>query len=101
MIIPVSDRRNSTDKLGRIASLQPLITSGQVRLSRRHILLVDQLRHFPMGAHDDGPDALEMAVAAVQPGLGAPCKVARIRNAPVTIFGVKTNVDLARGWFDQ
>jgi hypothetical protein len=24
--------------------------------------LVDQLRDFPAGAHDDGPDALEMAL---------------------------------------
>jgi hypothetical protein len=24
--------------------------------------LVDQLRDFPTGAHDDGPDALEMAL---------------------------------------
>jgi hypothetical protein len=23
---------------------------------------VDQLRDFPLGAHDDGPDALEMAI---------------------------------------
>jgi hypothetical protein len=25
-------------------------------------LLVEQLREFPLGAHDDGPDALEMAI---------------------------------------
>ena len=25
-------------------------------------LLVDQLRDFPLGDHDDGPDSLEMAV---------------------------------------
>jgi hypothetical protein len=25
-------------------------------------MLVDQLRDFPCGAHDDGPDALEMAL---------------------------------------
>ena len=25
-------------------------------------MLLDQLRQFPLGAHDDGPDALEMAV---------------------------------------
>jgi hypothetical protein len=24
--------------------------------------LVDQLRDFPIGDHDDGPDALEMAI---------------------------------------
>jgi hypothetical protein len=26
---------------------------------------MDQLRSFPLGRHDDGPDALEMAVQAV------------------------------------
>jgi hypothetical protein len=25
-------------------------------------MLVDQLRDFPLASHDDGPDALEMAV---------------------------------------
>jgi hypothetical protein len=25
-------------------------------------MLVDQLRDFPLGSHDDGPDALEMAI---------------------------------------
>jgi hypothetical protein len=25
-------------------------------------MLLDQLRQFPLAAHDDGPDALEMAV---------------------------------------
>ena len=26
------------------------------------LLLVDQLREFPVGDHDDGPDATEMAI---------------------------------------
>ncbi len=60
--IPVHDRRNASDKEARIQSLQLHISSGTLRLSRRHITLLDQLRQFPMGAHDDGPDALEMAV---------------------------------------
>jgi hypothetical protein len=33
-----------------------------LRVSTSTRLLVDQLRDFPAGAHDDGPDALEMAV---------------------------------------
>ena len=52
------------DKLGRIQSLEPQLTTGTLRFSRRHRLLLDQLRQFPRGAHDDGPDALEMAVGA-------------------------------------
>ena len=54
--------RSTTDKLGRIQTLQPLVSSGILRFSRRHLKLLEQLRQFPHGAHDDGPDALEMAV---------------------------------------
>ncbi len=99
--IPVSDQRNCTDKIGRIQSLQPLISSGTIRLCRRHVMLVEQLRHFPLGAHDDGPDALEMAVSAAQQRPRSPLKVKRIPNPPVTIFGHKRYVDLTRGWFDH
>ena len=60
--LPVWGIRNTTDKVGRIQRLQPMITSGGIQFSRRHVRLLEQLRQFPMGAHDDGPDALEMAV---------------------------------------
>lgn len=50
-------------KHARIQSLEPLITSGRLRFSRGQRELLDQLRQFPLGAHDDGPDALEMAVS--------------------------------------
>lgn len=53
---------NTQNKQARIEGLEPLITSGKLRFSRRHKLLLEQLRQFPLGAHDDGPDALEMAV---------------------------------------
>lgn len=57
---------HTTDKLGRIQSLQPLVRSGALQFSRRHRVLLDQLRYFPRAAHDDGPDALEMAVATAR-----------------------------------
>ena len=41
------------------------LSAGRLRFkshSRGTQLLVDQLREFPLGDHDDGPDALEMAV---------------------------------------
>ena len=60
--VPVSNIRHTTDKLGRIQRLQPLVSSGTLRFSRRHLRLFEQLRQFPHAAHDDGPDALEMAV---------------------------------------
>jgi len=53
---------NTTNKKARIESLESLVSSGKLRFSRRHKLLLEQLRQFPLGAHDDGPDALEMAV---------------------------------------
>ncbi len=53
---------NRTNKQARIASLEPEVSQGLLRFSRRHQLLLDQLRQFPLGMHDDGPDALEMAV---------------------------------------
>lgn len=54
---------HSGNKQARIESIEPAISSGKVRLCRRHGMLLDQLRQFPLGAHDDGPDALEMAVS--------------------------------------
>lgn len=57
---------HTTDKLGRIQSIQPLVRSGTLQFSRRHRALLDQLRLFPKATHDDGPDALEMAVHIAQ-----------------------------------
>ncbi len=62
--VPVYHLRPTADKMGRIQSLQPLVTSGGLRFSRRHATLIEQLLQFPHAAHDDGPDALEMAVQA-------------------------------------
>jgi len=56
----------TTDKHARIAAIQPLVCSGRVLFSKRHTALLEQLRQFPHGAHDDGIDALQMAVEAAQ-----------------------------------
>ncbi|EEZ5537900.1 hypothetical protein EY403_08335 [Shigella sonnei] len=51
----------SSDKLLRIESLQPHIANGLIRFNQEtQSTLLDQLRHFPMADHDDGPDALHM-----------------------------------------
>ncbi len=56
---------NRVNKEVRIRRLGPLLAQRRLRfkadcpLTR---LLVSQLRDFPLGDHDDGPDALEMAV---------------------------------------
>jgi predicted phage terminase large subunit-like protein len=57
---------HSSDKVGRIQALEALISAGKIRFSRRHQTLIEQLRRFPHAAHDDGPDALEMAVKMVK-----------------------------------
>jgi predicted phage terminase large subunit-like protein len=53
------------NKVLRIRKLTPLLRTRRFRFkssSRGAQLLVDQLRNFPFGQYDDGPDALEMAV---------------------------------------
>lgn len=55
-------------KVRRIQSLHPWLKNGAVHLCRKHTQLLEQLRFFPKGKHDDGPDALEMAVRAAEQG---------------------------------
>ena len=58
--LPVTPLKNNTDKLLRIESLHPYFCQGRILLNPDSHVLIDQLRHFPMADHDDGPDALEM-----------------------------------------
>jgi hypothetical protein len=56
---------NQVNKLVRIRRLGGYLSTGRLRFktdcpSTR--LLVEQLLDFPLGTHDDGPDALEMAI---------------------------------------
>jgi predicted phage terminase large subunit-like protein len=56
---------NHTSKLVRIRRLGPYLSSHRVRFKTNSPgtkLLVEQLQEFPIGDHDDGPDALEMAL---------------------------------------
>lgn len=56
---------NRVNKLVRIRRLGPHLAARRMRFKDRSPgteLLVNQLREFPIGDHDDGPDALEMAV---------------------------------------
>jgi predicted phage terminase large subunit-like protein len=56
---------NHASKLVRIRRLGPYLSQRRLRFMRNSPstrLLVNQLRDFPAGAHDDGPDALEMAL---------------------------------------
>jgi predicted phage terminase large subunit-like protein len=58
-IIPI---KNTAEKVKRILTLQPWLKSGAIKLSSKQGLLLEEARYFPRGKHDDGLDALEMAV---------------------------------------
>ena len=45
--------------------------NGLIRLHVSQTVLLDQLRHFPMADHDDGPDALHMLWMLAVSGFGA------------------------------
>jgi len=73
---------NHVNKQVRIRRLGPYLSQHRIRFlarSQSTQLLVDQLRDFPLGDHDDGPDALEMALrlteqlyhGTTQDGLGS------------------------------
>ncbi|MBI2826373.1 MAG: phage terminase large subunit [Planctomycetia bacterium] len=56
---------NRTNKLVRIRRLGPFLSQQRLRFkghSPSTRLLVEQMQQFPVGDHDDGPDALEMAI---------------------------------------
>ena len=63
MPLPLSLIHNHTNKLLRIGRLGPYLARHAYRFRRhRHTeLLVKQLKAFPLGEYDDGPDAMEMA----------------------------------------
>lgn len=73
MALPLVPVVNTLPKLVRIRTLGPLLAQGAIRF-RAHSagtrLLVDQLRDFPFADHDDGPDALEMAIRTAGELLG-------------------------------
>jgi predicted phage terminase large subunit-like protein len=63
--MPMYGLNNLVKKIVRIRRLTPYLAKGQIRFkggSKGARLLVEQLRDFPNGDHDDGPDALEMAI---------------------------------------
>jgi predicted phage terminase large subunit-like protein len=56
---------NHTNKLVRIRRLGPYLAGKRLRFktgSPGTRLLLEQLQQFPVADHDDGPDALEMAI---------------------------------------
>lgn len=68
LYLPIEEINSTGDKVLRIQSLQPDIKNKYIKFNRRHKLLLEQLKHFPMASHDDAPDALEMARTIAKKG---------------------------------
>lgn len=63
--MPIFGLDNRVNKLVRIRRLGPYLSKKRFRFKTNSPgtrLLVNQLKDFPVGDHDDGPDALEMAL---------------------------------------
>jgi predicted phage terminase large subunit-like protein len=64
-VIPIADKQL------RIQRLQPPVAAGLIRLNSGQKTLIEQLQQWPTGAHDDGPDCMEMLYSgALQYGGG-------------------------------
>lgn len=63
---PARAVKTITNKELRIESLQPYLNNEQILLNSNLKTLIQQLRHFPKAAHDDGADALEMLFNGIQ-----------------------------------
>jgi len=62
--LPMVDFKGS-NKFLRIKSLAPYIQNGLLLLQKHQTLLLEHFMQFPRG-HDDGPDALEMALGGFE-----------------------------------
>jgi predicted phage terminase large subunit-like protein len=64
-VLPLYQMNNLVNKRVRIRRIEPYLAQRRLRFRRGSpgaVLLVNQLKDFPIGDHDDGPDALEMAI---------------------------------------
>jgi|GEM_PF-4839841 len=62
-------RSPETPKLARIRAIKPYYSNGQLLFldtwNQDYPELVEQLIHYSLAAHDDGPDALAGAIALI------------------------------------
>lgn len=74
LIPPITGVTNTIKKQTRIRMLSPYLRGGRIKFKRDSEStkkLVEQLQEFPNGSHDDGPDALQMAVKRLENLLAA------------------------------
>jgi len=68
IFLPVLEIQHSTQKIPRIERLGPFLSKGVFsfnRHNRQMKRMIEQLCTFPVGDHDDGPDALEMLITCI------------------------------------
>jgi predicted phage terminase large subunit-like protein len=72
--LPLFAITNTENKPVRIRTLGTYLAQGKLKFRNTPgtRMLVQQLRDFPVAAHDDGPDALEMALRLLKALLGEP-----------------------------
>jgi predicted phage terminase large subunit-like protein len=72
LTLPVYGITNTVSKVVRIRTIGPWLAQRRLRVRNTPggRLLVQQLRDFPVGSHDDAPDALEMMVRMLDHLLG-------------------------------
>ena len=81
LYLPIEEVQQTSDKVMRVQTLQPDVKNKYIKFNRHHKRLLEQLTQFPMGAHDDGPDALEGARSIAK-------KVKRFRILDRAEFGI-------------
>lgn len=60
--LPIEEINSVQNKNLRIESLQPFVKNKYLKFNPKHKTLLQQMKEYPMGKNDDGPDGLEMAV---------------------------------------
>ncbi|MFV0626150.1 MAG: phage terminase large subunit [Alphaproteobacteria bacterium] len=60
VIMPCIGINQNVDKDLRIQSLQPYVNGGDIEFDPSHSALINQMKHWPKTAHDDGVDALHI-----------------------------------------
>lgn len=60
--LPIEEINSLQNKRLRIESLQPFIKNKYLKFNAKHKTLLAQMKEYPMGRNDDGPDGLEMMV---------------------------------------
>ncbi len=75
LTLNVTEIKPNKDKFLRIQTLQPWIKNGWIRFKKEQKTMIEQLRYFPKGDHDDGPDALEMLKSMIEKQMKAAASV--------------------------